>query len=474
MSQSDNNQKNRTLKMPNALILLFGVMVLMMVLTWIVPSGEFERVDVEGTTQIVADSYHAVESNPQTPFDLLMSLPTAFANSAAIIFFLFITGGSFKLISETGFMVSGLGRLVKALEGKEEVVIPILILVLGIAGSTIGLSEEIILFIPIGIALMRALGYDALVGTSTLILGAAVGFNAGVLNPFNVGVAQGIAELPLFSGIWLRILVFVIYWALTSWYIVRYARKIKADPTKSHIADIEEREKDNNENVKVDLDNLPEFTSRHTWIAATVVAGFAIMVYGVFSNGWFLAEIGSVFLTMGIISALIGGTPLNKLAEQFIEGASEMMFPALCITFASSILVVMENGFILDTIINFLSSLIGQLPSVFAASGMYIIQLLINFFIPSGSGQAAATMPIMVPLADSLDVTRQTAVLAFVLGSGFMDSIIPTSGVLMGELSLAKIPYERWIKFLWPLMTIYLIINMAILVFAHVIGYGPF
>lgn len=449
-------------------------MIFMMALTWVVPAGQFERAEVEGVLQVVPDSYHHVANNPQGLFDVLTSIPVGFANASDIIVFLFIAGGAFKLISDTGFIAAGLNRLVLKLENREEIVIPILIFVFGLAGSTIGLAEEIILLIPIGVALMRALGYDAMVGTATLILGAAVGFNAGLLNPFNVGIAQGIAGLPIFSGIWLRIIVFIVYWAMTTWYILRYARKVKADPSASVVADIEASNQENDEDPEAKMAEIPEFSTRHKWILLTVIAGFAVIVAGVVIEGWFLAEIGGAFFAMGIISAFIGGMRLNEVAETFIDGAGQMMFPALCITFANTILVIMENGVILDTIINFLSSLVSFLPSVFAAVGMYVVQLVINFLIPSGSGQAATTMPIMVPLADTLDITRQTAVLAYLFGSGFMDTIIPTSGTLMAELSIAKIPYQRWLKWLAPLMIAYLLVNTGFLVIAHLIGYGPF
>ncbi|MEY8370614.1 Na+/H+ antiporter NhaC family protein [Aerococcaceae bacterium 50-4] len=465
---------SKKLQMPNALVLLFSIMIVMMVLTWIIPAGEFERTVVEDRTVLIPDSFHFIEASPQNPFQLILALPQAFIEVGSIVFFLFITGGSFKLINETGILEALMGRLVRALKGREEIFIPILVFVTGLGGATLGLSEEIILFIPIGIALARALGYDAMTGIAVLILGAAVGFNSGFMNPFSVGVAQALAELPLFSGVGLRIAMFIVLWAVTTFFIMRYAKKVKADPSKSAVADLEAADRAADDYTDLNDQELPAFSTRHKWISLALLAGFAMMVYGVFQIGWFIDELGAMFFTMAVVSALIGGLSTGKIADTFVAGAGEMMFSVLAIVFARGILVVMENGMILDTIIFYLVQVVNIFPAILGSVGMYVIQILINFFIPSGSGQAAATMPIMLPIADSLDVTRQTAVLAFQLGSGFMDSIIPTSGVLMAELSLAKIPYNKWFKWFLPLLAIYILIGLAFLIFAHVIGYGPF
>ena len=311
-------------------------------------------------------------------------------------------------------------------------------------------------------------------GIAVLILGAAVGFNAGFMNPFSVGVAQALAELPLFSGVGLRIALFIVLWAVTTIFIMRYAKKVKADPSKSDVADLEAADKAQADYIDLNEQELPAFSSRHKWISIALLVGFSIMIYGVFQIGWFIDELGAMFFTMAVVSALIGGLSTGKIADTFVSGAGEMMFSVLAIVFARGILVVMENGMILDTIIYYLVQVVNIFPAILGSVGMYVIQILINFFIPSGSGQAAATMPIMLPIADSLDVTRQTAVLAFQLGSGFMDAIIPTSGVLMAELSLAKIPYNKWFKWFMPLLTIYILIGLAFLIFAHFVGYGPF
>lgn len=460
--------------MPDALVLLFGITILMMILTWIIPAGQFERIDVSGRTMIVPDSFEFIANNPQSPFDLLLSMPQAFSDASGIIFFLLITGGAFNLINATGTIEAIIGRIVSLLNGREEWMIPILVFVFGIAGGTIGLSEEVILFIPIGIALARALGYDALTGVATMIMGATIGFSSGLLNPFTTGVAQGVAELPLFSGLWLRIILFAFFYIVTVWWIVRYARRIKAQPETSLVYDVELEDRASGINIALEQDGIQQLNRRHIIILLVDIIGFAFIIHGVFNLGWFLDEIAATFFAMGILSGIIGGMSFDEIVSSFVSGSGEMVYSVMAILLARTILVVMENGLILDTIINSLTSVIGKLPSVLAAVGMYVIQLIINVVIPSGSGQAAATMPLMVPLADSLDVNRQVTVLAFILGDGFMDSIIPTSGVLMAQLALAKISYERWVRFLAPLMGIFFVFGIVLLIFAHNIGYGPF
>lgn len=463
----------RKFSMPHTYVLLFGIMALMALLTWVVPAGEFERVMIDGRTVVVPGSYQIIESNPQGLFDLLKALPNGFAEVQNIAFFLFLTGGSFALINETGMIEGVIGKIVRLLQGKEAIVIPVVMLMLAIGGATIGLAEETIVFVALGVALARALGYDAMVGTAMIALGAAIGFYAGFMNPFSVGVAQEIAELPLFSGVGLRLVLFFSLWIVTSWYIIRYAKKVKRNPENSLVYELEKEERANGAHEDI-TEKTADFTKRHALISAVFVGGFLLIAFGVFQYGWFITEIGAVFFAMGLLSALISGMNPNQIAESFVKGAQEMVFAALIVGLARGILVVMENGLILDTLVYALTNLIGQLPDALAVIGMYLTQIVINFFIPSGSGQAAATMPVMIPLADSLGITRQTAVLAYQMGDGFLDSIIPTSGVLMAQLSLAKISYGKWAKFLMPLIIIWLLIGMAFLLFANWMNYGPF
>ena len=460
--------------MPHTYVLLFSFIIIAAILSWIVPAGEFERVMVGEREIINPDSFAYVTSNPQGIFEVLKSIPRGFARTQDISYFLFVTGGSFLIINKTGMIESALSRIVSSLKGKEALVIPVVVLIMGLAGSTIGLSEETIVFIALGVSLARAIGYDSLIGVGMIGLGAGVGFTSGFMNPFSVGVAQSIAELPLFSGIELRLVLFVVLWIVTSLYLILYGKRVKADLSNSIVYDEEMAARSHSDYQDLNSADNIEFTTKQKIIAAVFVGGFVIIAYGVMSLGWFITEIGAVFLGMGLISGLIYGMRPGDLADNFIEGAKDMMYAALIVGLAQSLVIIMEDAMILDTLINGLTGAISNLPSVLSAAGMYVVQIIINFFISSGSGQAAVTMPIMVPLADALDVTRQTAVLSYQLGNGFLDSIMPMSGILMAQLAIADIPYKKWVKFAMPLMGIWLAIGLVFIIFAQLVGYGPF
>lgn len=469
MSEATENKK---FKVPHTYVILFSVIIIMSLLTYILPAGEYDRIqdEVTGRTVVDPDSFHYVEPNPVKVFDLLQSVPRGMGAASEIIFFIFIVGGAFQIITATGAVEAGIGRIAKRLYGKENLMIPIFMIIFALGGATFGMSEETIVFVPIGIALARALGFDAITGTAMITLGAACGFNSGFMNPFTVGVAQGIAELPMFSGIKMRLIIFVVLLIITIIYITKYANKVKNNPKASIVYELEEKEKHN----KIDLDNVMEMTTKHSIILLVVLVGFAIIIYGVFKLDWYILEIGSTFLAMGIVSGLIGGLGASKSAEEFVVGAQSIAFGALVVGIARGILVVMTDGLIIDTIVYSLAQAIQMLPKAISVIGMYVVQVIINFFIPSGSGQASATMPIMVPLADILGITRQTAVMAFQFGDGFTNSIIPTSASLMAYLSMGKIPYEKWFKFIAPLMLVWIGTGVIFLIIANAMAYGPF
>lgn len=461
-------------RMPHTYVLLFSFIIIAAILSWIVPAGQFERVMVGEREIINPDSFAHVARNPQGIFEVLKSIPRGFARTQDISYFLFVTGGAFLIINKTGMIEAALSRIVSSLKGKEALVIPVVVLIMGLAGSTIGLSEETIVFIALGVSLARAIGYDSLIGVGMIGLGAGVGFTSGFMNPFSVGVAQSIAELPLFSGIELRLVLFIVLWIVTSLYLILYGKRVKADLSNSIVYDEEMAARSHSDYQDLNSADNIEFTTKQKIIAAVFVGGFVIIAYGVMSLGWFITEIGAVFLGMGLLSGLIYGMKADELADNFIEGAKDMMYAALIVGLAQSLVIIMEDSMILDTLINSLTGAISNLPAVLSAAGMYIVQIIINFFISSGSGQAAVTMPIMVPLADALDVTRQTAVLSYQLGNGFLDSIMPMSGILMAQLAIANIPYKKWVKFAMPLMGIWLAIGLIFIIFAQLVGYGPF
>jgi uncharacterized ion transporter superfamily protein YfcC len=302
-----------------------------------------------------------------------------------------------------------------------------------------------------------------------LSTGAAIGFSSGLANPFTVGVAQSISELPLFSGFWFRVAGYFALYSSAVLYTLRYAKMVKLDPTKSYMYGMERQ---NNDRVR-SLDNV-KFTAQHGAVLLIMAAFLAFMLYGVMKLDYYIMELATVFLAMGIVGALVGGLSPSAAARSFVSGCADITFGALVVGISRAILVTLQNGQIIDTIIHYLASLVSAVPRGLSAVAMFLVQSVINFFIPSGSGQAATTMPIMTPLADMIGLTRQTAVMAFHYGDGFSNSIIPTSAGLMGVLAMAKVPYEKWVKFIWPVMVIWTIIGCIMCYIAALVELGPF
>lgn len=467
----DSKKTKKSFKVPHTYVIIFAIIIIAAIATYIVPAGLFERAeDIEtGRVLVVPDSYHYVEQSPVSFLDIFRSIPQGMTEAGWIIFLIFIIGGSFGIINSTGAIEAGIGKLVGGLEGKEKIIIPATIAIFALGGATFGLAESTLIFIPMGVALARGLGFDALVGMAMVNLGATAGFAGGALNIFTTGVAQGIAGLPLFSGMGLRIIITVVLVIINSIYILRYASKIKKNPENSIIYEIEKHEKSIKEETSV-----TEFNLKHKRVLFVVLIGFIFVVYGV-THGWSTGtDLSAIFLLMGIASGLIYGFGPSKIAEAFVEGARGLVFGALVVGVSRGIVVVLVSGQIIDTIVNGAASIVGLFSPVIAAGIMLIVQVGINFFINSGSGQAATTMPIMAPLADIIGVSRQTSVLAYNIGDGLSNSLFPTSGVLMAGLSIAKIPYEKWIKFVWPLMLMLHGAALVIIMLSVVIGYGPF
>lgn len=462
----------KVFKMPHTYVILAIIIIIAAMATYVVPAGQFDKVLNEATGRSVVDpnSFTYVEQSPVGFFDVFKAIPNGMKKGASIIFFIFIVGGAFEMFTATGAIEAGIGNAARKLEGKEKLMIPIFLLIFSLGGATFGMAEETLIFVPVGIMLARSLGYDALVGTGMVTLGAAVGFNSGFMNPFTIGVAQGIAELPLFSGMTYRLIIYVVFLVVTTFFLSRYGNKIKKDPSKSLVYDLEQKAKSSH----AALDSIRQMTKKDSVVLMTLGLGLVVIAYGVMKNGWYITEIAACFLLIGIVGGLIGGLTPSKLAESFVAGAKALTFGALVVGVARGILVVLQDGMIVDTIIYALANLISNLPSNITALGMFVTQIVINFFIPSGSGQAATTMPLMTPLADLVGVTRQTAVLAYQFGDGFTNSIIPTSSVLMAYLSIANIPYNKWVKWIAPLIGMWVIIGGTFIVIANMMNYGPF
>ena len=463
-------QEKKKKKVPHVYVILLAVIAVCVILTHIVPAGQYERIEMEDGRMVVdPDSFTYIDSNPLGIFDFLSAIPKGLMETAEIIFFIFIVGGSFAVVQATGAIDAGLGKVTKSMMGKEKLIIPIVMLVFSVGGGVFGLAEETLPFIPIMITLCIALGFDSLVGAGIVLAGAGAGFTGAFMNPFTIGVAQNIAELPLFSGMKFRILSYICFVILAIVWMYFYASKVKKNPETSIMYEEDKKRED-----VLDLNNLIEFTFRHKMVLLVVLLTMIMLVVGVSKFGWYIQEIAALFLGMGIIAALIGGLGLNRFAEELIVGMGNLAGGALVVGFARGILVVLTEGQIMDTILYAVSNGVSNLPSVLGAMGMYVFQCLMNFIIPSGSGQAAATMPIMAPLADIVGVTRQTATLAFQFGDGISNIFFPTSGYFMAGLALAKIPWEKWAKWLLPLILLEYLLGAILVTIAHVIQLGPF
>ncbi|WP_308807750.1 YfcC family protein [Alkalicoccobacillus plakortidis] len=447
------NNKKRKWELPHTYALLSFMIVLAALSTYFLSVGTFERIDDGERTVLVEGSYQTVESNPISPFEILQAIPLGMEDSAQIIFYIFLIGGTFGVITKTGAIDAAVYGLVNRLKNNGALLLPVIMIAFSIPGATIGLSEEVIIFVPIGIAVAKALGYDSITGMSMLNLGAVCGFVGGMLNPFTVGVAQTIAEVPLFSGLGFRLIVYVLFLLTAITLVMRYAAKVKKDPSASYLADLPQQDTI----AATNTEQIP-FTRKHAFVLISVIIGFALNMYGIFKWEWYLTEMTGTFLAIGLIAGIVGGLRINGTFEAFTNGMKDVAYGALIVGFARAILVVMEQGQVLDTIVYQVSELISKIPGSFAVIGMFLVQLIINFFIPSGSGQAATTMPIMTPLADLLDIQRQVAVLAYQYGDGVMSTINPTNGVLMACLALAGIPYTRWVKYIWKLVVAWIII----------------
>ncbi len=464
--------KNKKARTPDTFLIIFSLIVLVAVFTWIIPAGEFEKNVVNGKEVIVPDSYHSVESNPQGAYDVLTAPIKGIVKASLIIGFVLIVGGAFSVFQKTGAITAGISAVVKAHENHKSVrifLIPIFMTLFSLGGAIFGMSEEVIPFILIFVPMALMLGYDSITGVAIPFVGAGVGFAGAFLNPFTVGIAQGIAGLPLFSGMPYRILIWITVTTTAVFFVMRYASKIKANPELSPVY-----ESDKQKHSVLDRDKIDSFESldlSHKLVLLTFLIGLLILVIGVLEYGWYIEEISGLFLAMGIAVGVLGRLKTKEITEAFVNGAKDLVATALIIGLARAILVIAEDGKIIGTVLFYLSEPVKDFHPVISSQVMFAVQTAINFFVPSGSGQAALTMPIMAPLSDLVGVSRQTAVLAFQLGDGFTNLIIPTSAVTMGILTLAKIPWPVWAKWILPLQLILFLLGLLLLIPPFFIGW---
>jgi len=458
-------------KAPNVFVIVFSLMLVVAAATWVLPGGRYQRqvIATEGGERevVVPGSFTYQEADPQW-WQVFTAPIRGFGRLSQIIVFIFIVGGAFAVLNETGAVAAGIAALVRALRHREFLAIPTVMLTFSFFGAAFGMCEEAIPFVLLFVPLSLALGYDSIVGLCLSFLAAGVGFAAAFLNPFTLQIAQGIAGIPLLSGMGLRLVVFAAATALAIAWVMVYGARVRRNPQLSPTYDLDAARR---EQLAAKLAEQPALSGKHGLILLLLGATIALTVWGAVARGWFIVELGGLFFAMGIVAGVVAGLGANRLAEVFLQGAKDIAGAALVVAFAGGILVLLEDSHTMDTILHAAATLTGRMPPVLAAWTMYAVQFLLNIAIPSGSTKAALTMPLMAPLADLSGISRQVAVLAYQFGDGFTNMIVPTSGVTVATLELAGVPFSRWFRWLLPMEVAFVLFSLAFLAIAVALGW---
>lgn len=425
-------------KVPHTYVIIAILIVLCAVLTWILPGGQYVTAD-DGTL-----SYEQTDAVPQT-WQVFSAVYHGFVKQAGIIVFILVVGGVFWLLNATGAVDAGIRRLIAGIGKKDKIVLVALTILFSLAGAVFGMSEETIPFVGIVVPLVVSMGYDAIMGLLVVYVASNIGFSSAFLNPFTVGIAQGMADLPLFSGMGYRLFCWGFLTILLCVFVVLYARKTLKAP------------------AEVETLSAQPLTARQTWILAVLFLTIVALVVGVTCWGWYMPEITGLFLAMGILCGIIAGFPAGRIADEIVAGAKDILSAALVVGLASGIIVILQDGKVVDSILHAMQSGLDGNGEVASLTAMYFIQAVINVLIPSATAKAAITIPIMAPFSDLVGVSRQAMVLAFQFGDGFTNMITPTSGVLMAALAMARVPYEKWVRWIWKMVVALLVLGLVLL-----------
>lgn len=465
-------KKKKELKALNPMLFLVAIMLIVTVASYIVPVGSYDRVMVDGQEIVDPESYHSVERSPITPFNLLVSVTLGMQRGSAIIFFLLIIGAMFAILDGTGAINAGMTNIVRAMKGKEFLMIPVCMIVFGMGSAFCANFEEFLAFVPLVLACCLTMGFDSLTAVGIIFCAAAAGYGGAITNAFTTGIAQSIAGLPMFSGMGLRIAVFVVLLTVSIIYVTWHALRVKKNP---QLSSTYEMDLVTAKNVALNVDNSVPLTTRQKIVLVIFVGGIAFTVYGIIVKGYYIDELAGIFLAIGIIGGLVGGLRPGGICEHFEKGCVNMLFPCLMVGLANSVIILLEQSNMMDSIIHLLASALNGLSPMLTAFGMFITTDLFNVLIPSGSGKAAIVMPIMVPLADMMGITRQTSVLAFQLGDAFTNVMAPTGGEILAALAMCGgVSFKKWMKYLLPLFIAWWIVAFIFLAIAVQTGYGPF
>ncbi|HWR31296.1 MAG TPA: YfcC family protein [Negativicutes bacterium] len=465
------NERKSKFKMPHVFTLLFFIVLVTAICTWIIPPGAFNyqdvKIDGNAAKVVIPGSFHLLPRTQATQpglVNFMSSFHKGMVSAANLMVLIFIVNSAFTMVIKTGSFHAMLGALLRKFEGKEKIIIPVFLTIFALGSTLFGMCNEYNGLIPIFVGLGTAIGYDAMVGFAIVELGIAVGFASSLMNPFTTVVAQSLAGVPLYSGMEIRVANFVIFAIVSVWWILRYGNKVRKDPTKSIMY---------GEKVEFvfEKDELKKYTMerKHKLVLLEVLAILVFIFYGFLKKGYGMPELSGTFLLMGIIAALIDGWNTDKIATEFLAGCAAIINGALIVGFAKAILVIMQEGMIVDTIINAMANLLNNLPPILTAQGMLVVQTLVDFIIPSGSGQAAVVIPILAPVGNLVGVSGQVTVLAYLFGSSFADFLYPTATIAIG-CGISGIPLNKWWQFFFPLFAILYAVQMIIITVVMAMG----
>lgn len=471
MSENIKQVKNKKkFKNPHPYFIIILLIIVSVIATWLIPAGSYDRVVDKTTGREIVDpeSFRYIESTPVGIFDALVAIPEGIALSAGIISFIFIVSGAISVIKSTGAIDAGIIKIVEKFNGKDTPLLIITIIIFSLLGSLLGFAQEVIPFIALGIAMATSLGYDRVVGFHIVRTSAWVGFAASTINPYVVTLAQEMSGLPLLSGLTYRIIVYIVFMVISTVFFLRYAKKVKKDPKNSILYGYESEIDPEEFEVK---EEFSKFTNRHKLILTIFFLSLIFLVYGTVKLGWGTNEMGALLFGSAILCGFAGGFGPNRIAQEFSKGMGLVTSGALIAGFTRAIAIILEQGQILDTMIYGLSKPLVNVNGAVTVVGIFILYSFINFFIGSAAGRAAATLPIMIPLSDIVGITRQTTVLAFILGGGITNMFWPN---MIYVLAFGDIPYDRWFKHIWKLVLYLMIAGAVMIMLAHFMNYGPF
>ena len=464
MGETKELAKKKKFKMPHTLVIIFIIILAAVLFTWIVPSGEYVQIEdpVTGRELIDPNSFHFVENTPVNPLRIMNYIIDGFMDAADLIFMLMFAGGAFHLITESGALQASIAKVARKFSNRFYIFIPMLTLIATNQGVNLFIP-----FVPITVMLSFALGLDSLVGVSIILLGGAVGFSTGTLQTSTTLLAQEIAGLVPFSGIWYRAICLVVFWVITNIFLIRYAMRIKKNPQLSPMYDLDQQSE--MKASTTDLSSFGELNWRRVAILAALVIVLAIIVYGGLTLDWDMAEFAAMFLWLGIAVGLLAGKSLSDIAKGIVAGSKTMLGAVMIVGSARSIALILTDGGVMDTIVHVLAGGLDLVPTVLQAPAMFLICTVFNVFMASGSGQAAVMMPLLLPVADLVGMTRQTVILAFNFGDGFGNYIFPTSTALMGLIGAANIPYDRWMRFIGKIFLLWVLVGCILVAIAQAI-----